>query len=112
MLSGKGSAIQEMWVPSLGWEDPLEEEMATQSSILAWKSPWREELVGYSPWVYKVSNMTLQLNNSKIVQHLTMDFLTIYLTYFVKCLFKFYPFSNYVSCIQFLNHFIYLFLAA
>ena len=33
---------QEIWV-SLGWEDPLEEEMATQSSIIAWKTPWTEE---------------------------------------------------------------------
>ena len=31
--------MKEMWVPSLGWEDPLEKEMATLSSILAWKSP-------------------------------------------------------------------------
>ena len=31
---------------SLGWEDPLEEEMVTHSSILAWKIPWTEELVG------------------------------------------------------------------
>ena len=30
---------QEMWVQYLGWEDPLEEEMATQSSVLAWKNP-------------------------------------------------------------------------
>ena len=36
-------AMKEMWVQSLGWEDPLEEEMATHSSILAWKSPWTEE---------------------------------------------------------------------
>ena len=34
---------QEMWVPSLGWEDPLEEGMATHSSILAWKIPWTEK---------------------------------------------------------------------
>ena len=34
---------QEMWVQSLGWEDPLEEEMATYSSILAWRIPWTEE---------------------------------------------------------------------
>ena len=34
---------QEMWVQSLGQEDPLEEEMATHSSILAWKIPWTEE---------------------------------------------------------------------
>ena len=35
-------AIQEMWVRSLGWEDPLEEGMATHSSALAWKIPWTE----------------------------------------------------------------------
>ena len=34
---------QEMWVQSLGWEDPLEEEMATHSKILAWKIPWTKE---------------------------------------------------------------------
>ena len=33
-------AIQETWVLSLSWEDPLEEEMATHSSILAWRIPW------------------------------------------------------------------------
>ena len=35
--------MQEMWVPSLGWEDALEEGMATLSSILAWEIPWTEE---------------------------------------------------------------------
>ena len=34
-------AMQEIWLQSLGWEDPLEKEMATHSSILAWKIPWR-----------------------------------------------------------------------
>ena len=33
----------EPWVRSLGWEDPLEEGMATHSSILAWSIPWEEE---------------------------------------------------------------------
>ena len=33
----------ETWVQSLGWEDPLEKEMATHSSTLAWKIPWMEE---------------------------------------------------------------------
>ena len=37
------SAIQEMQVQSLGWEDPLEKEMTTPSSILAWEIPWTEE---------------------------------------------------------------------
>ena len=36
-------AIQETWVQSLGQEDPLEKEMATHSSILAWRIPWTEE---------------------------------------------------------------------
>ena len=36
-------AVQETRVLSLGWEDPLEKEMATHSSILAWKISWREE---------------------------------------------------------------------
>ena len=36
-------AMQETWVRSLGWEDPLEKEMAAHSSILAWKTPWMEE---------------------------------------------------------------------
>ena len=34
------SAMQEMWVQSLGWEDSLEKEKATHSSILAWRGPW------------------------------------------------------------------------
>ena len=37
------SIMQETWVPSLSQEDPLEKEMATHSSILAWRIPWTEE---------------------------------------------------------------------
>ena len=40
------SAIWETWVWSLGQEDPLEKELATQSSILAWEMPWTEESGG------------------------------------------------------------------
>ena len=40
-----GSVTQ---IQSLGWEDPLEKEMATHSSILAWETPWMRNLVGYS----------------------------------------------------------------
>ena len=36
-------AVQEMWVQSLGWEDSLEDGMATHSSILTWRIPWTEE---------------------------------------------------------------------
>ena len=42
-------AMRETQVQSLGWEDPLEKEMATHFSILAWRIPWTEEPVGYSP---------------------------------------------------------------
>ena len=36
-------AKQEMWIQSLGWEDPLEKEMTTSSNILAWRIPWSKE---------------------------------------------------------------------
>ena len=36
-------AVQETWVRSLGWEDPLEKGMATHSSILAWRIPWTKD---------------------------------------------------------------------
>ena len=36
-------AMQETWVRSLDWEDPLEKQMVTASSILAWRIPWTEE---------------------------------------------------------------------
>ena len=37
------STMRETWVQALGWEDPLEKEMATHSSTIAWKIPWTEE---------------------------------------------------------------------
>ena len=48
-----------MQVWSLGQEDPLEEDMATHSSILAWRIQWTEEPGGlYSPWGHKELDMT------------------------------------------------------
>ena len=44
-------AMQETWVQSLGWEDPLEKGMVTDSSILAWKIPWTEEPGGLQSMV-------------------------------------------------------------
>ena len=49
-------AMWETWVQSLGWKDPLEKGMATQSSILAWIIPWTEE--PSSLWGHKESDMT------------------------------------------------------
>ena len=53
--------LQEMWVQSLGHEDPLEEEITTHSSILAWEIPQRN-LAGYSPWGHKESDLTEELS--------------------------------------------------
>ena len=46
-------AMQETWVYSLGWEDPLEKGMATHSCILAWRIHGQRSLAGYSPWDHK-----------------------------------------------------------
>ena len=54
-------AVWETWVQSLGWEDLLEKGIATHSSILAWRIPWTEEPVGYSPGGCKESDTTKQL---------------------------------------------------
>ena len=51
-------AKQEIWVRSLGQEDPLEKEMATHSSTLAWEIPWTEDLVGYNLWDCKELDTT------------------------------------------------------
>ena len=51
-------AMPETWVRSLGWKDPLEEGMATHSSILAWRIPWTEEPGRYNPWDCKELDMT------------------------------------------------------
>ena len=49
---------QETQVWSLGQEDPLEKEMETHSSILAWRIQWTVSLVGYNPWGPKESDIT------------------------------------------------------
>jgi len=50
--------VQERRVRSLDWEDPLEKEMATHSSILAWEIPWTEEPGGLQSMGHEESNMT------------------------------------------------------
>ena len=57
-------AMQETQVQSLGWEDSLEKEMATYSSVLAWKLQWIEEPGGYSLWRQKELPMTERLTLS------------------------------------------------
>ena len=55
-------AMWETWVQSLGREDPLEKEMATHSSILAWRIPWMEELGGLQSTGHKESDTTERLH--------------------------------------------------
>ena len=70
------STMWEIQVRSLGWEDPLEKEMATHSRTLAWKIPWTEE----SPWACRES--TEQLNFlfflSFVVQKLWLDLICVF----------------------------------
>ena len=54
-------AMQETQAQSLGWEGPPKKGMATHSSILAWRIPWTEEPVGYSPRGRKELDRTEQL---------------------------------------------------
>ena len=69
-------AIWAMWVQSLGQENPLEKEMATHSSILAWRIPWTESLAGYSSWGHKESDMTEQLTVTKTLDNLLSNLYT------------------------------------
>ena len=57
-------AMQETWVQSLGWEDPLAKGMATHFSTRAWGNLWTEELWGLSPWGHKESDTTERLSLS------------------------------------------------
>ena len=60
-------AMQETWVRFLGQEDPLEKEMATHFSILAWRIPWTEELGKLKSMSCKESDMTEQLTLSLFI---------------------------------------------
>ena len=62
--------MQETGIQSLGQEDPLQKEMATHSSILAWETPWTEEAGGGGAIVHgvaKVSDTTQQLHNNNFM---------------------------------------------
>ena len=59
--------MQETWVQFLGWEDPLEKEMATHSSVLAWRIPWTEEPVELQSMGLQESDVTEQLHRHQQV---------------------------------------------
>ena len=77
------SAMQDTWVQSLGWENPLEKGKATHTRILAWKIPWTEEPGGYSLWGRKGSDMTEWFN--------TFTFFLIYHLCKLMCCFCLFP---------------------
>ena len=54
--------MQETWIWFLGWEDPLEKEMATHSSIVAWRIPGTGSLVGCHLWARNESDTTERLH--------------------------------------------------
>ena len=58
-------AMQEIWAQSLDWRDPLEEEMAAHSSILAWRIPWTEEPGGSRHGVAE-PNVTERLTHTHV----------------------------------------------
>ena len=62
--------MQETWVRSLAREDPPEKEMATHSSTLAWKVPWTEEALDYSPWGRIELDMTEGLHFINILSNI------------------------------------------
>ena len=72
-------AVQETWVQSLGWEDPLEEGMATHSSILAQRIPWTEEPGGLQSIGCKESDMAelteySTISSLALIIHLVITF--------------------------------------
>ena len=64
-------AMQETQVRFLGWEDPLEKEMATHSSILAWRIPWTEEPGGL------LSMGCIELDMTEVTEHANMHSMNI-----------------------------------
>ena len=74
--------MQETWVWSLGWEDPLEKEMATHSSILAWRIPWMEEPGGLQSMVSQRvrHDWATSLTHSAIISRVTMHSLDVLLS--------------------------------
>ena len=76
---------QEKWVQSLGWEDPLEEEMATTSVFLTGKSHGQRSLTGYSLWGPKEIDMTEHLSTYMHVYILTV---TSYMVKYYKTYYK------------------------
>ena len=77
--------MQETQVQSLGWEDPLEKEMTTHSSFLAWKIPWTEEPGGLQPTGSKSCLATKQQQQSVLLIHVVSPFLVLLCVFLFVC---------------------------
>ena len=86
----------ETWVSSLGWEDPLEEVMATHSSILAWRIP-----MDRGAWQATVTR-SRRVRHDQAIKHSTQIF--IYFLLYVFFFFNFILFLNLKHCISFAKH--------
>ena len=87
--------MQEPWVWSLGQEDPLEKEMATHSSILAWEIPWTEEPGGLqSVGSQRIVHYLATKQHSYDLPQITPDFLEVMLSWFFLLLFA--PFQTFL----------------
>ena len=101
-------AVQETWVQSLGREDPLEKGMTTPSSTLAWRIPWMEELVGYSPRDRKESDTTVRLT---FLCFLSLSVMSSRFMSVVACIRTSNPFEGWIlfHCVC-MPHFVYPFI--
>ena len=107
------SAMQEVWVRSLGWEYTLEKGMATYSGILVWEFHGQGSLAGYSPWARKELDVTERLTHThthtaKVLSILLISlnnqlyfhlFSVLYIIDFSSCLF---PAEYLFNCILYI----------
>ena len=131
-------AMWKTWVRPLSWEDPLEEGMATHSSILAWRVPRTEEPGGpHGPWGYKESAMTERLSTAQhihqqkcfnlgysvvimwtrgvfffglVMLNLEINFFNVFNLLFLKIVCNFNLLSKYVIDLEMYTPFFYTFL--
>ena len=81
--------MQETWVRSLGWEDPLKKEMATHSSTLAWKIPWTQSTGSQRVGHDQAASLSL------FFFHLTGEFSFLFFLFFCVCIFLNFIFKLY-----------------
>ena len=95
--------MQEMQVQSLGWEDPLEKEIATHFSIFAWEIPWREEPGGLWSMALQTAghNLSTKQQQQEVISLLFFFLATEYSTWDFSCLIELVPHAMQV---QNLNH--------